>query len=719
MVSAWIDHILEDIVKKIPEPRNARDITQRKQVERQILRKSRLLNGINKVLREALICDSDEEVAHICLSVAEELTGSRFGFIGEVNPNGRFDTIAISNSGWDICKIPDSEAKRLIQNMEIRGIDRSVIRDGKSRIVNDPASHPDRVGTSEGHPPITSFLGIPLKQADKTVGMIGLGNKESGYDLADQEDIENLSIVFLEALIRKRAAKALNSERERFQILVEESPIGVSLIRKDGGYEYINPKFIEMFGYTLKDIPTGREWFRKAFPDPENRKQVISTWISDLKEVKSGDSRPRTFTVTCKGGLKRVIQFLPVMMKAGDQFVIYVDITGQRKLESQLIHAQKMEAIGTLTGGIAHDFNNLLSIIIGNTELLDEEIGRDDPRCEFLDEIKHAGHRAATLVCQLLAFSRKQIIQPEVIDLNEILMDLEKMLGRIIGEDIYLKMIASPGLWFVKIDPGQVEQVIMNLAVNARDAMPKGGNLTIEAANVNLDAGYFRDRGVESPPGSYVMLAVSDTGFGMDEQARLQAFEPFYTTKEKGRGTGLGLSTVYGIVKQNNGYIWTYSEPGQGTTIKIYLPKAKEDTVTVKEEKAAEGSLKGAETILLVEDDHSLRKLAKRVLDKFGYNVLDTKNGKEALRIFRGYEGPIELVLTDVVMPDMGGAELVKHLLPLVPDLKVIYMSGYTDNAIAHHGVLDRGINFVEKPFSAETLAGKVRKALDAGRPVR
>jgi signal transduction histidine kinase/DNA-binding response OmpR family regulator len=384
----------------------------------------------------------------------------------------------------------------------------------------------------------------------------------------------------------------------------------------------------------------------------------------------------------------------------------------KKKLEAQLFQSQKMEAIGTLAGGIAHDFNNLLSVIIGNAELFDERIGRDDPNCEYLDEIKHAGHRATTLVRQLLAFSRKQIIQPKVISLNDILMDFEKMLERIIGEDVNLEMIKAPGLRTVKMDPGQVEQVIMNLAVNARDAMPKGGNLTIETANVNLDTGYFRNHGVKSSPGPYVMLAISDSGCGMDEKTRLRAFEPFFTTKEK-RGTGLGLSTVYGIIKQNEGHVWVYSEPGQGTTIKIYLPRAEKDTVTAKEEKAVTGSLMGSETILVVEDDKSLRKLSQRILEKFGYKVIGAKSGKEAMSIIQEYEGHIQLVLTDVVMPEMSGAELAKKLLLLKPELKMIYMSGYTDNAIAHHGLLVPHVNFIEKPFSPGTLAGKVREMLD------
>jgi CheY-like chemotaxis protein len=377
-----------------------------------------------------------------------------------------------------------------------------------------------------------------------------------------------------------------------------------------------------------------------------------------------------------------------------------------------------MEAIGTLTGGIAHDFNNLLTVIIGNTELLEEQIQTGQQESENLEEIKSAGQKATNLVHQLLAFSRKQIIKPKLINLNGILNDLEKMLGRIIGEDIFLEIIPSAGLWPVNVDPGQVEQVIMNLAVNARDAMPGGGHLHIKTENIELEPGYFHDHDVENLRGSYVLLTVSDTGIGMDAETRERAFEPFFTTKEKGKGTGLGLSTVYGIVKQNGGYVWTYSEPGQGTAIKIYLPKAKADPANFPRVKTVEGSFKGSETILVVEDDYSLRKLSRVILERYGYKVLDAKNGREALRIARESEDAIQLVLTDVVMPEMNGADLAEHLIRIKPDLKFIYMSGYSENTISSRGLLNSNIDLIEKPFSARTLLGKVRQVLDMDREV-
>ena len=389
--------------------------------------------------------------------------------------------------------------------------------------------------------------------------------------------------------------------------------------------------------------------------------------------------------------------------------------TKERKnLEEQLRQAQKMEAIGTLAGGVAHDFNNILTIIIGNAGLALIRVGKDDILREEIEQIKTAGERAAILTRQLLAFSRKQIVQPQIINCNKLLSGMEKMLGRLLNENVELLTIFETALWKVKADPGQMEQVIMNLVVNARDAMPMGGKLIIETTNANLDENYFCEHGIKNQPGSYVVISVSDTGSGMDKKTLEHIFEPFYTTKSIGKGTGLGLSTVYGIVKQNNGFIWVYSESGQGTTFKVYISRAKEDAELEEKERTPVDDLRGTETILIVEDDDSLRKLVRIVLKQNGYKVLTAENGEDAMRISKEHEGSIDLIVTDVVMPKMGGKEVVERLQPLYPDMKVIYMSGYTDNAIVHHGVLAPGLNFFEKPFSPEGLARKVREILNS-----
>ena len=389
----------------------------------------------------------------------------------------------------------------------------------------------------------------------------------------------------------------------------------------------------------------------------------------------------------------------------------------RKNLEEQLRQAQKMEAIGTLAGGVAHDFNNVLTTIIGNASLALMDVGKDDTLREEIEQIKIAGERAASLTRQLLAFSRKQIVQPKVIDCNKLLSGMEKMLGRLLNEDVELLTIPEAELWKVEADPGQVEQVIMNLAVNARDAMPMGGKLTIETANANLDENYFREHGIgEKQSGSYVVISVSDTGIGMDNEIQEHIFEPFYTTKDINKGTGLGLSTVYGIIKQNNGFIWVYSEPGRGTTFKVYISKVKRNVELEEKERTPVpvDDLRGTETILIVEDDDNLRKLARTVLKQNRYKVLAAENGEDAMRISKEHEGPIDLIVTDVVMPKMGGKEVVKRLQPLYPNMKVIYMSGYTDNAIVHHGLLAPGLNFLEKPFTPEVLSRKVREILNA-----
>ncbi|MBI4483969.1 MAG: response regulator [Acidobacteria bacterium] len=387
----------------------------------------------------------------------------------------------------------------------------------------------------------------------------------------------------------------------------------------------------------------------------------------------------------------------------------------RKKLEEQLRQAQKMEAIGQLTGGIAHDFNNLLTVINGYADLSLARLPEKDPAHKHLEEIRKAGHRAASLTHQLLAFSRQQILEPKVLDLNAIVVEMEKMLRRLIGEDIELACALAPDLGRVKADSGQIEQVIMNLAVNARDAMPQGGKLTIETANVELDEAYARNH-VAVRPGAYVLLAVSDTGCGMDKEVQSHLFEPFFTTKEPGEGTGLGLSTVYGIVKQSGGNIWVYSEPGHGATFKIYLPAVEEVVAVASPEGARPLAMGGSETILLAEDDEPVRNLARQILEMHGYTVLEAQNGREALEICKRHEGPIHLMVTDVVMPQMSGRDLADRAAQLRPGIKLLYLSGYTGKAIVQHGVLEPGVAFLQKPFTPDALARKVREVLDAPR---
>jgi len=385
--------------------------------------------------------------------------------------------------------------------------------------------------------------------------------------------------------------------------------------------------------------------------------------------------------------------------------------TALGETEEQLRQAQKMEAIGRLAGGVAHDFNNVLSVILSYSQLLLDDMTVTDSRCADVEEIKKAGERAADLTRQLLAFSRQQVIQPRVVDLNDIIKGMAKMNRRLVGEDVEYRTVPTPGLGKVMADPGHIEQVIMNLVVNARDAMPLGGRLTIETAEVVLDEGYAAQH-VGVKPGPHVMLAVSDTGTGMDKATQQRIFEPFFTTKEMGKGTGLGLSTVFGIVQQSGGSVWVYSESGQGATFKIYFPRTDEMATPIAP-KVVVATLRGSETILLVEDEDQLRVVARGILQRSGYRVLEAANGGEALLLCEKHQGEIQLLFTDVVMPRMSGRELAERLQPLRPAMKVLYMSGYTDDAIVHHRVLAPGIVLLQKPITPDNLLRKVREVLN------
>jgi len=397
---------------------------------------------------------------------------------------------------------------------------------------------------------------------------------------------------------------------------------------------------------------------------------------------------------------------------------VTIDITERKQAEEalrtsaeQLRQSQKLEAVGQLAGGIAHDFNNLLTVITGYCDLTLMKLPKDEPTRSNVQEIRKAGDRAAGLTRQLLAFSRRQVLQPKVVNLNVIVSDINKMLRRLIGEDIDLMTVLDPSLGQINADPGQIEQVIINLAVNARDAMPQGGKLIFETTNVYLDNEYVRSH-TTVRPGNYVLFALSDTGTGMDTETKARIFEPFFTTKGQGKGTGLGLSTVYGIVKQSEGHIWVYSEPDKGTTFKIYLPRIDQAAQTDTSPESSGDLPRGRETVLLTEDENPVRALIRTILETNGYTVLEATCGEEALALYKEHTGPVDLIVTDVVMPRMSGRELAENLKTLRPDIKVLYLSGYTDDAIVRHGLLDKKMFFLQKPFTPDALLRKVREVL-------
>jgi two-component system, cell cycle sensor histidine kinase and response regulator CckA len=509
---------------------------------------------------------------------------------------------------------------------------------------------------------------------------------------------------------RKRAEQELRQSEERYRELVENAHDIIYSHDLEGNYLSVNKAAETITGYTREESlkmnlmqTVAPEYVEKAREMIERKLSGDEVTAYDL-EIIAKDGRRIAVEVNTRIMLQDGI---PIGVQG-----IARDVTERKHLETQLRQSQKMEAIGLLAGGVAHDFNNLLTAITGYSELTLRKLKGEDPLRHNLEEIKKAGERAAALTRQLLAFSRKQVLQPHVLDLNAVVSDMEKMLRRLIGEDIELRTVLEKGLGAIKADPGQIEQVIMNLAVNARDAMPAGGRLTIETENVYLDEEYAKQH-ISVKSGSFVMLAVSDTGTGITKETHARIFEPFFTTKEAGRGTGLGLSTVYGIVKQSGGTIWVYSEVGQGTTFKVYLPRVDEGAQEYRRSAEVEEALYGAETVLLVEDEEMVRKLARQVLEMYGYQVLEAANGGAALLICERHRGEIALLLTDVVMPEMSGRELTGRLLQLRPEMRVLYMSGYTDNAIVHQGVLDEGTDFIQKPFSPDILARKIREVLD------
>ncbi|MBK9712023.1 MAG: PAS domain S-box protein [Kouleothrix sp.] len=515
---------------------------------------------------------------------------------------------------------------------------------------------------------------------------------------------------------RRTVELALRESEERYRLITENSSDLVSLIDQQGRWVYVTPSHQAVLGFDAGDLLGTRPI---DLVHPDDRPALVEQLRRSLAagEIVRSVFRSRH----ADGGWRWLEGSWNTITEDGRQYMVASarDITERKRLELQLVQAQRLESIGRLAGGIAHDFNNLLTAILGNTELALETLPPDHVAHADITEIVKAANRASALTRQLLAFARKQIIEPHIIDLNQLILEMDALLRRLIGEDIDLVTLPAPDLGRIRADPGQIEQVIVNLAVNARDAMPAGGNLTIETHNILLDQDYAQQH-VSAAPGYYVMLAVSDTGVGMDDQTLDRAFEPFFTTKEQGRGTGLGLAMCYGIVKQHGGYIWAYSEPGQGSTFKIYLPLVDAPPEARPPEAESSATPRGIETILLVEDEPAVRMLAARTLREQGYAVIEAPQGDAALALAASYAGgTIDLLLTDVVMPGMSGKLLAEALQRQFPTIRVLYISGYTDNAIVHQGRLDPGVAFLPKPFAPATLARKVREVLDSGRGER
>jgi two-component system cell cycle sensor histidine kinase/response regulator CckA len=538
--------------------------------------------------------------------------------------------------------------------------------------------------------------------------------KGGAADYILKDRLVRLGPALLEALERARQREALRAQERLLRQIIDANPSLIFVKDWNGRFVLVNQATAHVYGTTVEAL------VGKTDGDFNRNMEEVAHFLRDDRAVMSS-GQPKIIAeepVTNPAGETRWFQTIKVPLRSPAEGTatllgVATEITERKRLEEQLLQSQKMEAVGQLAGGVAHDFNNILTAIVGYTDLLASELASNVRQLEDLEEIRKAARRAAALTRQLLAFSRKQVLEPRIIDVNAVVLNLDKMLRSLISENIELKTDLADNLGAARADPNQIEQVIMNLAINARDAMPDGGTVTIETGNVTLDDAYAAQH-VSVIPGEYVMLAVSDTGCGMDEKTKSRIFEPFFTTKPAGRGTGLGLSTVYGIVKQTGGNIWLYSEPGKGTTFKIYLPAIAALPEDIGKVAPAEAPRRGAGTVLVVEDDEQLRRLTHRALDAQGYTVLVADRGGTALDIARRHKGEIDLLLTDVIMPDTNGRKLAETIRAARPGMRVLYMSGYPDGAIASHGMLEPGVAYLAKPFTTEAITRKVREVLEA-----
>ena len=529
-------------------------------------------------------------------------------------------------------------------------------------------------------------------------------------DAIAKSDLRRLVPVIRRELRDAAERRARRETEATYQALVENAPVGIYRSTPAGSFLSANAALVRILGYGSRQEVLRLEMARDVYADAEERRRLVEqdTYTHQVYEEleatwkKKDGTRIRVqLSVRAQRDAEGGVEFYETFVR---------DITNQRQLEAQLAQSQKMEAIGRLAGGVSHDFNNLLTVILSYSDLVLEDLPADSPLRDDLTQIRKAAVGAGELTRQLLAFSRQQVLQPKVVDLNAAISGIEKLLVRVLREDIRLRCTLAEAAGAIRVDPGQLEQVIMNLAVNARDAMPDGGLLTIETANVDIDEAYVQAHRI-AQPGRYVMLAVTDTGTGMDTATQARIFEPFFTTKDVGKGTGLGLATVQGIVQQSGGFIWVYSEPGNGTVFKIYLPRVDESPSGAEE--TIELDARGTETILVVEDVAAVRAVTREMLERYGYQVLEAADGKAALDVAAAHAGPIHLLLTDVVMPEINGRELANRLSKARPGVNVLFMSGYTDDAVVRHGILQEGIAYLQKPFTPRSLAAKVRTSLN------
>jgi two-component system cell cycle sensor histidine kinase/response regulator CckA len=651
-------------------------------------------------------------------SAAEDLQGfyaSIHNIVGELM-NARNFYIALYDSATQLLNFPhfvDQQDPPPSPRPMGRGLTEYVLKTGEPLLAT-PDVFEELVNKGEveliGSPSV-DWMGVPLRAGNQAFGVLVVQSYSENvrFGERDKEILTFVSQQLASAIDHKQHEEALRRSEARYRSLVQSAVYGIYRSSVDGRFLDLNPALIAMLGYESAEDLLRLDPEREVFLDPGEHARLMQEFQRkgrlDSAEVKWRRRDGRAITVRLSGRTATTAEEFDRVLE-----IIAEDVTERRALEDQFRQAQKMEAVGRLAGGVAHDFNNLLMVISGYTEVLVENLCPEDPLQAKAQAIQQAADRATTLTRQLLAFSRKQLLELKVVDVNAIVADMERLLRPLIGETIELTTRLAPDLGHTRADAGQLEQVLMNLVVNAKDAMPQGGKILIQTSPESLDPSSREHSLIQ--PGPYVVLSVSDTGVGMDPETQSRIFEPFFTTKEQGKGTGLGLSTVYGIVKQSGGYIFANSEPGDGTTFRIYLPKVEDPVELTSPTRSAQSALGGSETVLLVEDEESVRELVRETLVSKGYKVIEAGDGDAGLRIAQSHDGLIDLLITDVVMPGMGGCELAQRVAASRPQMKVLFLSGYTEDAIVHHGVLEPGTAFLQKPFTLQVLARKVREVL-------
>ncbi len=683
----------------------AHDITDRKQAEEEIRRRNRELALLNRIIAASVSELEPEEILETaCRELAKAFELSQVA-AALLNPEKTTAVIVAE-------QLAEGQSSALYQSWSVAE-DPSyqyILSRKAPLVISDTPTDPHLVSVQPllRQRGITSLVLLPLVSQNQVIGTLGLGDPKPR---SFSNDEISLAWSVADQVAGALARAQLDKERRQLSTAIEQTAESVIITDTEGQILYVNPAFEQVSGYSRSEV-IGRtpRILNSGKQSPSFYRQLWSIIVTGsvwqgrfINKKKDGTLYTEDATITpVRGDTGEIVNYVSVQR----------DITHELQLEEQYRQAQKMEAVGRLAAGIAHDFNNLLTAINGFATLIQTELSSADPLQELVEKILHSGQRAAELVRQLLAFSRKQAVKPQILNLNTIVSNMDKMLRRIIGDHIELETILAPDLWSVRADASQLEQIIVNLAVNASDAMPDGGRLTIETTNLVLDDRFAADH-LDAEPGEHILLTVSDTGTGMSKEVMQHIFEPFFTTKEVGKGTGLGLATVFGIIKQNSGHIWVYSEPGQGATFKIYLPRVTETAAPSLVSDLNRSLPRGLETILLVEDELIVRELASRVLRQQGYTVLDVSDGEEALQTARGFEGEIHLLLTDVIMPQLNGQTLAEQLKSMLPRIKVLFTSGYTHNSISRRGIVEADQLFIQKPFSPADLTQKVREVLD------